>query len=204
MSKFFDEDVYSDEQEDMNKPEHEYRGEGPARGCRPYDRLGLDKRECNGGVSNEAYQNDYRNRKPFHYISEGISDGYYYWQFGATMKMEFILEDEVAFGDSEEDTYVPISDFMRDSNKQVVFSLRDFRGNEIWKQVSKVKDMIITDTEVKVYFRISEDLSAIMVPNRYKLIIFITEEVQADLGETQEVYNKCLTENGIDIRVRGV
>lgn len=52
----------------------------------------------NGGVSNEAFLNDYRNRKPFHYIESG-TDGYYYWQYGATMEIEFEISDEVAFTD---------------------------------------------------------------------------------------------------------
>ena len=51
--------------------------------------------EHNGGISNEAYLNDYRNRMPFHYIEEG-KDGYYYWQYGATMEIEFTITDEAA------------------------------------------------------------------------------------------------------------
>ncbi|MCM1322798.1 MAG: hypothetical protein NC218_01295 [Acetobacter sp.] len=51
-----------------------------------------------GGTSNEAFLNDYRNRMPYHYIEEG-SEGYYYWQYGATMEIEFEITDEVAFTD---------------------------------------------------------------------------------------------------------
>ena len=54
--------------------------------------------DTNGGISNEYYLNDYRNRMPFHYI-EDSNDGYYYWQYGATMVIEFIFEDAVAITD---------------------------------------------------------------------------------------------------------
>lgn len=49
----------------------------------------------NGGTSNAAYLNDYRNRAPFHYIEEG-TDGYYFWQYGAQMEIEFEISDEIA------------------------------------------------------------------------------------------------------------
>lgn len=52
----------------------------------------------NGGISNEAFLNDYRNRMPFHYIEQG-TEGYYYWQYGATMEIEFEISDEIAFSD---------------------------------------------------------------------------------------------------------
>lgn len=63
-----------------------------------------------GGVSNEAYLNDYRNRKPFHYIEEG-TDGYYYWQYGATMEIEIEIVDEVAFT-TEEVPVFPVEDVL--------------------------------------------------------------------------------------------
>jgi hypothetical protein len=46
----------------------------------------------NGGISNEYYLNDYKNRMPFHYVEEG-DDGYYYWHYGATMVIELEIED---------------------------------------------------------------------------------------------------------------
>lgn len=79
MSRFFDDPDY-----DVIR-EHEDKKPGPPK---------LPKQR-NSGTSNEAYLNDYRNRMPFHYIEEG-SDGYYYWQYGATMEIEFVITDEVA------------------------------------------------------------------------------------------------------------
>lgn len=51
-----------------------------------------------GGTSNEAFLNDYRNRMPYHYIEQG-TEGYYYWQYGATMEIEFEISDEIASTD---------------------------------------------------------------------------------------------------------
>lgn len=48
--------------------------------------------DTNGGISNEYYLNDYRNRMPFHYVESG-DDGYYYWHYGATMIIELEFDD---------------------------------------------------------------------------------------------------------------
>lgn len=51
-----------------------------------------------GGVSNQAFLADYRNRMPYHYIENG-EDGYYYWNYGETLVLEFTIEDGVASTD---------------------------------------------------------------------------------------------------------
>lgn len=51
-----------------------------------------------GGTSNQAFLADYRNRLPYHYIEQG-DDGYYYWNYGETLVLEFTLEDGVAITD---------------------------------------------------------------------------------------------------------
>ncbi len=62
-----------------------------------------------GGVSNAAYLNDYRNRMPFHYIQNG-TDGFYYWQYGSTMEIEIEIIDEVAFSSGEDTPVFPVED----------------------------------------------------------------------------------------------
>lgn len=180
MSRFFDEEILSDDQIEES--------------CK-----------CDGGISNQTRYNDYRNRMPFHYIEDGQSDGYYYWDFGATMNMEIELEDDIAFSENSSNQYVPISDYFRDGeNKALKFVLKDFRGNIINVQLVKGTDLILTDTSVKTTYKITEELSSIMVPNQYRLYIYIVEMTQSDTEEPpQTVFNKCLTDNGILIKVMG-
>lgn len=51
-----------------------------------------------GGISNQAFLADYRNRQPYHYIEIG-EDGYYYWNYGETVVLEITIEDGVAITD---------------------------------------------------------------------------------------------------------
>ena len=159
----------------------------------------------NGGISPEAQYNDYRNRMPFHYVEDGRSDGYYYWQFGQTMEIEFTLEDNISYTDGVANAYFPISEYFKDSEtKKIQFVLRDFRGNEVEVQDVKASELKYEEDVVKAYFRVNDKLSAILHPNTYKLYINIVDEVLDETGETLEIiYNKCLTENGIEIRIRG-
>lgn len=166
-----------------------------------------DKDSClNGGTSPQSAYNDYRNRMPFHYISDDVPDGYYYWQFGQTISMEILFEDEVAFTSNNANFYVPISEFMKDSNRIIRFVLHDFRGQEIYRQETPANELIYDGATVIAKFNVTEKLSSLMVPNQYKLFIYIISyssikpENSVDYIED---YNKPLTENGIDIRVRG-
>lgn len=166
----------------------------------------------NGEVSPQARYNDYRNRMPFHYIDDPNGDGYYYWDFGATMAMEFTLENEFAYSSTPDDNndseptnqYVVVADWFRDSlSKYIYFSLRDYRGNEIWNEKVHAANLIYDGDNVIVKFAVTEELSAIMVPNVYKLYIYARDESQDSNGVTQIVYNNLLTEQGISIQVRG-
>lgn len=180
MSRFFDEPVLSDEQKECKKR------------CK------------NGEVSNEAYWNDYRNRMPFHYIEDPNTDGYYYWQFGSTINLEIILEDDFAYTDGEENFYIPISEILKDApTKFIRFSMKDFRGVEIAVQDVDSSEFTFDDTRVIATFKVTSELSATMIPNDYKLYIYLIDGVTDDNGELQANYQKCLTEQGILIRVRG-
>lgn len=161
----------------------------------------------NGDVSPQARYNDYRNRMPFHYIDDPNGDGYYYWDFGATMAMEFTLENEFAFSDNNEDgesnQYVTVADWFANSeSKYIYFSLRDYRGNEIWSEKVPASQITPDGDNVVVKFAVTDELSAIMVPNLYKLYIYARDESQDSNGNTQVVYNNLLTEQGISIQVR--
>lgn len=175
--------------------------------------LNDDQKEClerckNGGVSNEAYWNDYRNRMPFHYIEDPNTDGYYYWTFGATMNMQITLEDDFAYTVSGEDgaeqnLYTPIAEILKGSpTKFLRFVLKDFRGVVIETQELTASSLEYEGDKVKATFVVSEKLSAIMVPNEYNLYIYLIDGVSDDNGELQVNYQKCLTEQGILIRVR--
>ena len=182
-NRFFDEEVFDDNQRDRF-------------------------RHKDGGVSPEARQNDYRNRMPFHYVENPGDDGYYYWQYGATIDIEFTLENEVAFSDGEEhNTYISIADYFKDSDtRKLVFTLQDFRGDEITEQEVKASKLTFDGDDVKAIFRVNKRLSAMMVPGQYKLFIYIVDENLEQSGESTDetvYFNKCLTEKGIAIRVRG-
>ena len=51
-----------------------------------------------GGISNQAVLVEYGNRLPYHYIEQG-DDGYYYWNYGETIVLEFTIEDGIASTD---------------------------------------------------------------------------------------------------------
>lgn len=180
MSRFFDDPVLSDEQKDCLLK------------CK------------NGGVSNEAYWNDYRNRMPFHYIEDPNTDGYYYWSFGSTMSMKIILEDDFALTTSDEQNlYVPIAEVLKNSpTKFLRFDLKDFRGCVIDQRDIKASDFEYEDDKVTLIYKVSEELSAIMIPNDYNLYIYLMDGVMDENQELQVSYQKCLTEQGILIRVR--
>lgn len=81
MSRFFEDDTMIDRGAQQSQ-----------QAAQSGDRFIEPEANTSGGVSNQYYLNDYRNRMPFHYVEEG-NDGYYYWHYGATMVIEVEMED---------------------------------------------------------------------------------------------------------------
>lgn len=98
--------------------------------------------------------------------------------------------------------YIPIVDFLKGSKtKYLRFDMQNFRGEVIDTQIIKAEDLIYSGNQVEAKYKIDDKLSAIMVPEQYRLFIYLIDEAQDDSG-TSQIYNKCLTENGILIKVK--
>lgn len=103
-------------------------------------------------------------------------------------------------------SYIPIVDFLKGSKtKYLKFVMQNFRGEEINTQVIRAEDLDYSGDCVTAKYKINDELSAIMVPEQYRLFIYLIDEEPADPESSSEptiIYNKCLTENGIQIRVK--
>lgn len=103
-------------------------------------------------------------------------------------------------------SYISISDFLKDSTtKYLRFDMLNFRGEVIDTKIIRASDLIYKDDKVYAKYNVDEHLSAIMVPEQYRLFIYLINEVPDDSGDSETkkiIYNKCLTENGILIRVK--
>ena len=98
--------------------------------------------------------------------------------------------------------YTSIVDFLKDSKtKYLKFDMQNFRGEVIDTQIVKAEDLIYSKGQVEAKYIINDELSAITVPEQYRLFIYLIDESQDDSG-TSQIYNKCLTENGILIKVK--
>lgn len=157
MSKFFD-----DEREVDYGVEKYYNDHKPQPPKLPESK--------NGGVSNEAYLNDYRNRMPFHYIEEG-TDGYYYWQYGATMEILFEITDEVALTD-------PVQEYVTDvrENGQTIVDRETGVANIILGSMAK--------ENVEDYYTAEQTMALFS-----KLMAVITQIQEVSSDNKQQIFN---------------
>lgn len=83
--------------------------------------------------------------KPFEDINFAGELVGYYWYYGDTLKLEFIIDGEVI---DDSGNYIKASDYFSDttfSNKSVKFRLFDFRHEEIYsKEFTEVDTNVIT------------------------------------------------------------
>lgn len=99
--------------------------------------------------------------------------------------------------------YISIVDFLKGSKtKYLRFDMQNFRGEVIDSKIIKADDLIYSNTCVKAKYPVDDKLSAIMVPERYKLFVYLIDQIINEDGTSKEIYNKCLTENGISIQVK--
>ena len=102
--------------------------------------------------------------------------------------------------------YMSIMNFLKDSpTKYLRFDMQNFRGDVINTQIIRASDLTYVEDKVYAKYKITPELSAMMVPEQYRLFIYLIDEVQGETGDSQDnkiIYNKCLTENGIFIRVK--
>ena len=107
------------------------------------------------------------------------------------------------------ENYISLSDYLRSTDGSVLlFVLNDARGNEITRQVVTLDQL--EQANAKSYtakFVVDEMLSSIMIPETYTLYLYIAlpkSSVSKDnLTPEDYVFDKCLTEQGIKLRVRG-
>jgi hypothetical protein len=110
------------------------------------------------------------------------------------------------------DNYVKISDYLEALTGGVlVFVLKNFRGEEIHRQIVPKDQLKTTLTEsVKTKFLVDSALSSRMVPGQYTLFLYIAipktglpTSPSYVIKPTDYSLFKCLTEQGIGIQVRG-
>lgn len=144
----------------------------------------------NGGISNGAYLNDYRNRAPFHYIEDG-KDGYYYWQYGATMEIEFLLDYEIAFSDIQlypvEDILIGEDSVINPLNRVVILGDMSKENKEDYYTKLQVDLQIATETgrAVSIESSLLEEIN--------------TAKQKSETLESQitDLYNKLVSEQHI-------
>lgn len=105
-----------------------------------------------------------------------------------------------------EETYISFKEYLDSQPGAVLlFILRDFRGAEFARQVVLANDVIILETgRLKANFIVDERLSARMVPGNYTLYIYVgLPKLATSTSPSDYEPEKCLTEQGIKIRVRG-
>ena len=105
------------------------------------------------------------------------------------------------------DTYVNFKEYLESTKGAVLlFVVRDFRGNEIARQIVKYEELGMNNQrEYTAKFVVDELLSAKMIPGSYTLDIYLSTPA-ADIDDpAPEDYclTKRLTETGIKIQVRG-
>lgn len=105
------------------------------------------------------------------------------------------------------DTYVNFKEYLENTKGAVLlFVVRDFRGNEIARQIVKYDELGMNNQkEYTAKFVVDELLSAKMIPGSYTLDIYISTPAANVDNPAPEDYclTKRLTEAGIKIQVRG-
>lgn len=115
------------------------------------------------------------------------------------------------------ETYISFKEYLESQPGSVVlFVLCDYRGDEVTRQIVPYEKLEMRKVgEYTAKFTVDELLSAKMHPGNYKLFIYIglpdndkynalqVDERAEPLVPEDYTLNKCLTEQGVNIRVRG-
>lgn len=93
-------------------------------------------------IHNDVYMNDYRNRMPFHYVSD--TEEYYYWQYGSVIEVEFTISDEeVKVANS-----IYLSDIL-ENGKSIVDEKTKIANLILGSMSQEDKDLYITAQELR-------------------------------------------------------
>lgn len=107
--------------------------------------------------------------------------------------------------------YIPFQDYLESQPGAVIlFVLINFRGTEMSRQIVSLDDVVVSEIgKLRAKFIVGELLAAKLVPGSYWLYLYVglpKEEAVADgrpLQPADYTFNKCLTEQGIKILIRG-
>lgn len=103
---------------------------------------------------------------------------------------------------------IPLREYLDSiDNSSIVFVLRDFVGNLVNTQMVSSADITIHSSKrLGARFIVDELLTSRMIPGTYKLYAYIAypkEGANAPYLIADYVLDKCLTEQGIKIKVNG-
>lgn len=105
------------------------------------------------------------------------------------------------------DTYTNIVEYLKGTAGSVlVFVLRDVHDVELNRQVVRYENLDMKETDIySAKFVVDELLTAKMVPGNYRLYLYVGVPKEGVETPTDKDYtlSKCLTEKGVQIRVRG-
>lgn len=107
------------------------------------------------------------------------------------------------------ENYISLGEYLQSTEGAVLlFVLNDARGNEINRQIVTFEQLQLTTTSsYTAKFVVDELLSATMIPGTYTLYLYIglpsSTATANPLTPADYTFDKCLTEQGIKLRVRG-
>lgn len=110
------------------------------------------------------------------------------------------------------ETYISFKEYIESTSGAVLlFVLCDTRGREMNRQVVPYKQLVINSmNKCAAKFIVDEQLSSKMIPGEYKLYLYVGIPSTTAKEAKKEAYapedytlDKCLTEQGVRIRVRG-
>ena len=106
------------------------------------------------------------------------------------------------------DTYLSFVEYMQTvSNAVLLFILCDVRGVEMERQVRTLDDISIDSlNSCSAKFVVDESLTTKMIPGNYTLYMYVgvpKSTATSPYSASDYTLDKCLTEQGIKIRVRG-
>ena len=107
-----------------------------------------------------------------------------------------------------QDFRISLGDYLQDTPGAVLlFVLNDARGQEINRQVVSFDDLTLSGEHTyNAKFIVDELLSAVMVPADYTLYLYVglpSSSAKEPYAPTDYYFDKCLTEQGVRLRVRG-
>ena len=109
-----------------------------------------------------------------------------------------------------QDRYMSFGEYIQNTPGAVLlFVLRDVHDKELDRQVVSYENLGMTTTRTyTARFVVDELLTAKMVPGQYTLYMYIgvpksASKEKEELPPDDYTYDRCLTEQGVKIRVRG-